>query len=174
MKDGRNEGEPCRVQSESDGVAAAPQPDFLLGKGRTHPSPAGSTRPGAVSRQTRPPRSACAGRSPHRASRSSYSSSGTGERTSAAYSWPGVSTGSSVRPPQHSAELVAAAQPHRIVVGVSLFVDDSRQPDHRDDGVQDERQEEVFVEGNPLTAETPEDNRDTLSRRLYFLLYFLL
>lgn len=56
------------------------------------------------------------------------------------------------------------AQPHRIVVGVSLFVGSSRQPDHRDDGVQDERQEEVFVEGYPLTAETPEDNVDTLSR----------
>lgn len=56
-----------------------------------------------------------------------------------------------------------AAQPHRIVVGVSLLVDDSRQPDHRDDRVQDKRQEEVFVEGYPLTAETPDDNMDTVS-----------
>lgn len=55
------------------------------------------------------------------------------------------------------------AQPHRIVVGVSLFVDDRRQPDHREDRVQDKRQEEVFVEGYPLTAETPEDNMDTVS-----------
>lgn len=47
---------------------------------------------------------------------------------------------------------------------MSLFVDDCRQPDHREDRVQDKRQEEVFVEGYPLTAETPEDNMDTVSR----------
>lgn len=55
------------------------------------------------------------------------------------------------------------AQPHRIVVGVSFLVDDSRQPDHRDDGVQDKRQKEVFVEGYPLTAKTPGDNMGTVS-----------
>lgn len=43
-----------------------------------------------------------------------------------------------------------------------MFVDHRRQPDHRDDGVQDKRQEEVLVEGYPLTAETPEDNMDTV------------
>lgn len=46
---------------------------------------------------------------------------------------------------------------------MSLFVDDSRQPDHRHDRVQDKGQEEVFVEGYPLTAETPEDNMSIVS-----------
>lgn len=40
---------------------------------------------------------------------------------------------------------------------MSLFLHHSREPDDGDDGVQDEGQEEVFMEGDPLTAETPEE-----------------
>lgn len=52
----------------------------------THPSPAGSTTWGAASQQTRPPRWACADRSPHTASRSSCSQRGKDEWTSTLYS----------------------------------------------------------------------------------------
>lgn len=53
---------------------------------------------------------------------------------------------------------------HRVVVGVSLFLHHSREPDDGDDGVQDEGQEEVFMEGDPLTAETPEEPDQGVSR----------
>lgn len=59
-------------------------PRFWFNK--THPTPAGSTTWGAASQQTRPPRWACADRSPHTASRSSCSQRGKDEWTSTLYS----------------------------------------------------------------------------------------
>lgn len=52
----------------------------------THPTPAGSTTWDAASQQTRPPRWACADRSPRTASRSSCSQRGKDEWTSTLYS----------------------------------------------------------------------------------------
>lgn len=46
---------------------------------------------------------------------------------------------------------------HRIVVRVSLFLHHCCEPDNGDDGVEHEREEEVFVERYPLAAQTPED-----------------
>lgn len=54
----------------------------------TYPSPADNTTWDTASPQTPPPRSECAGRCPRKASRSSYSSAGTGGWTWAAYSCP--------------------------------------------------------------------------------------
>lgn len=38
---------------------------------------------------------------------------------------------------------------------MALLLHHRREPDHGDDGVQHKREEEVFVEGDPLTAQTP-------------------
>ena len=62
----------------------------------THPIPAGNTTWGVAFLRTPPQQSVCAGRSPRKASRSSYSSAGTGGRTSAACSSPGREEGSDV------------------------------------------------------------------------------
>lgn len=50
---------------------------------------------------------------------------------------------------------------HRIVVDVPLFVHHGGEPDHGDDGVEHEGEEEVFVERYPLTAQTPEGGETT-------------
>lgn len=49
----------------------------------THPSPEDNTSADAAPRQIRPPQSACAGKSPHRASRNSYSPACTCGRSEA-------------------------------------------------------------------------------------------
>lgn len=42
-----------------------------------------------------------------------------------------------------------------------LFVHHGGEPDHGDDGVEHEGEEEVFVECYPLTAQTPEGRETT-------------
>lgn len=44
---------------------------------------------------------------------------------------------------------------HRVAVGVSLFLHHRREPNHGDDGVQHEGEEEVLVQRYPLAAQTP-------------------